>query len=545
MTRSCGGALKNIPLMRLTANGLRLTAKRLYIFAVSRRPFAVFRKRISSNQPTTPPHLADRSISGYTHERNMHGIKVDLLGGDAERKARRTTAFIAVIFAVSVGVLAAVGAGASYRAATHGTSVLDEVGNLPIIADIRRLAWGTPVAGTTEAIADDRLTFLIMGVGGTGHSGPELADTILIATADLKTHRIGIMSMPRDLAYPLGGGKFIKINSVNAYAEQSNPGQGARETADAFEELLGITIDHAVKINFNAFVDLIDAIDGIDVNVEKSFTDYEYPTEDEKWQTISFKEGKEHMDGQRALMYARSRHGNNGEGSDFARSRRQQIIMIAVKEKLLSMGTIANPSKLTKLYQAISSNLQTDLTPWDMIKLAPLLKNFSSDQITMRVLTNAGNGELTSQMVNGAYMLFPKKPDWSQIQDIAQHPFGEDGADIGTKATTPVRLEVRNGTLITGLASRASEELRIKGYLVETVGNATRRDYKQTMIIDLTQGAKANELAKLRTELNATVTTSATSTSDSTTSTPYEQHAADASQTDFLVILGENAQTQF
>ncbi len=473
----------------------------------------------------------------------MYGIKVDLLGGEAERKARQTTAFIAVIFAVSVGILAAVGAGASYRAATHGTSVLDEMGNLPIIADIRRLAWGEPSAGAGNAIADDRLTFLIMGVGGTGHSGPELADTILIATADLKTNRIGIMSVPRDLAYPLGGGKFIKINAVNAYAEQSNPGQGARETADAFEELFDITIDHAIKINFNAFVDLVDAIDGIDVNVERGFTDNEYPTEDDKWQTVSFKAGEQNMNGDQALIYARSRHGNNGEGSDFARSRRQQIIMLAVKDKLLSMGTLTNPSKVTKLYQAIASNIQTDLTPWDMIKLAPLAKSFSSDRVTMRVLTNAADGELASQMVNGAYMLFPKEPDWSEIQMIAQHPFGEEAEEV-KQGVTPIRLEVRNGTNVTGLASRASQNLRSKGYLIETVGNAARRDYAQTTIIDLTHGAKAEDLEKLRSALKASVATTTPSWATSTT-TQNEQSPADENQTDFLVILGTNVSTQF
>lgn len=481
----------------------------------------------------------------------MHSVKVDLLGGDAERKARRSTTVVAVVFSIFVGVLAAIGAGASYRAATHGTSVLAEVGNLPIISDIRRLTLGEPgdILSTT---ADDRLSILLLGVGGEGHDGSELTDTILLSTADLKTQQVGMLSIPRDLAYPLGGGRFIKINSVNAYAEQKNPGQGARETGDAFEELLGVKIDHVVKVNFKAFEELIDAIGGVDIKVENSFVDYEYPTEDDKWQTVSFKAGDEHMSGARALIYARSRHGSNGEGSDFARSRRQQIIILAVKKKLLSMGTLTNPSKLLKLYQVISSNIQTDLTPWEIMKLAPLVKQFSSDEVNMRVLTNAQNGELVNQTVNGAYMLFPKKQDWSQIRDIAQHPFGNTSSTETTPNTStteqktatkvePARVEVRNGTTVTGLASQVGEQMKTKGFNVVGLGNAVHRTYQSTVIYDLTNGKRSEELAKLKELLHATVEkTPSLWSGSSTIPSSEEPRPANPSSTDFLVILGQN-----
>ena len=482
----------------------------------------------------------------------MHSVKVDLLGGDAERKARRSTTAVAVVFSVFVGVLAAIGAGASYRAATHGTSVLAEVGNLPIIADIRRLTWGESgdILSTT---ADDRLSILLLGVGGEGHDGSELTDTILLSTADLKTQQVGMLSIPRDLAYPLGSGRFIKINAVNAYAEQKNPGQGARETGDAFEELLGVKIDHVVKVNFKAFEELIDAIGGVDIKVENSFVDNEYPTEDDKWQTVSFKVGDEHMSGARALVYARSRHGSNGEGSDFARSRRQQIIILAVKKKLLSMGTLTNPSKLLKLYQVISSNIQTDLTPWEIMKLAPLVKQFSSDEVNMKVLTNAQNGELVNQTVSGAYMLFPKKPDWSQIRDIAQHPFGTEsttGTTSGTSNTTetkvtpkiePARVELRNGTTVTGLASQVSEQIKTKGFNVVGLANAVHRTYRSTVIYDLTNGKRSEDLAKLKDLLKATVEkTPAVWSGSSTIPSSEEPRPTNPSSTDFLVILGQN-----
>lgn len=468
----------------------------------------------------------------------MPPLKVDLLGGEAERKARKTTAVIAVVFAVAVGLLSAVGAGASYRAAKSGTDLLTEVGNLPIISDIRRLAWGGGVGGGFKT-PDDRLTFLIMGIGGPGHAGSQLSDTILLATLDLKTKEVGMLSIPRDLAFPLGGSQFIKINAVNAYAEQSNPGHGAREAADAFEDLLGIRIDHVIKIDFNAFVELIDAVGGIDVNVERSFVDYEYPTEDDRWQTISFEEGEQHMDGETALKYVRSRHGSNGEGSDFARSRRQQIVMLAVKDKLLSLGTATNPSRIIKLYEAVSSNIQTDLTPWEAIKLAPLAKEFSPEHITMHVLTNAPDGELVSSSVNDAYMLFPRDRDWSEIREIAQHPFStKEEMETEIEPDEPVSVELRNGTTITGFASRISTKLKQEGYVVNNIGNASERGYDKTVIYDLTKGERSEQVSALAGMLDGTVATSLPAWS----ATSAEGiHRPTDNETDILIILGSES----
>lgn len=462
-----------------------------------------------------------------------NGIHIDFLGGEAERKSRRTTASLAVIFAVFVGLLAAIGAGASYRAAQHGTNAFLEVGNLPIISDIRRLAWGDNGA-TIQPKVEGQLTILIMGVGGTGHDGPELSDTILLATIDTKQKRVAMVSIPRDLAFPLDSGRFIKINAVNAYAEQAHPGQGARETADAFEQLFGVKIDRVLKVDFKAFSDVVDSLGGVDVNVEKTFTDHEYPTENDGYQTISFQQGNQHMDGAHALMYARSRHGSNGEGSDFARSRRQQILMVAIKEKMLSLGTISNPQKLMKLYQAVASNIQTDMTPWDLMTLAPLAKDISSGNVTMQGLTDGPSGQLVSSNVGGAYMLFPKQQDWSEIRNITQHPFdSQEAAQAGTHIAA--RVEIRNGTMLTGFATRIAQQLKAGGYTVQTVGNAPVRDISRTTVYDLTNGSRKDDLNALAKTLHAAVSSTPPSwlTADAATS--------ESPQPEFLVVLGSDA----
>lgn len=471
-------------------------------------------------------------------------VKVDFLDTQHDRGARRMTVTVAVVFALFVAVLSAVGAGASYRSASRGTNVLFEIGNLPVIADIRRLVLGDAAnAQDPTATPDGRMNVLIFGVGGGGHDGSQLTDTIILLSADLKNDRVGMLSIPRDLAYPLGGARFEKINAVNAYAEQEQPGQGAEVAAKSIGRLLGVRVDHAVKIDFRGFEKFIDALGGVDIDVPQSFTDNAYPTNDDLWQTVSFEKGPQRMDGRRALIYVRSRHGTNGEGSDFARSRRQQQVIAAVRDKLTSKGVLLNPSKIAELWSVVSANVQTNLSVWDMVKLAPLAARFDRDRMVMRVLSQE---ELVSANVDGAYMLFPKKPDWSDIRELAQNPF-ETKEEMLAKArpAEDVRVEIKNGTTRTGFAASVADALKKSGYIVTGTGNAVRRGYERSVIFDLTGGKKPTELARLKKLLDANVSTvlpswlSGTSSQRVVYSEGLSAEPVAATSSEFLVILGE------
>lgn len=474
-------------------------------------------------------------------------LKINFLETDAERKARRTTLAAAGLFTLLVGILAMAGAGASYRAATRGTNVLREFGGLLTLTEIRQFVWGGEAeAGDPFATPDGRLNVLLLGVGGEGHDGPQLTDTILFASVDRGGKRIGMVSVPRDMAYPLGGGRFQKINAVNAYAEQEYPGEGAKRTAEALSKLFSVRIDRVVRIDFKGFEDFIDALGGIDVTVEKSFVDREYPTGDDgpndhKWTVLTFTKGPEHMDGKRALTYVRSRHGSNGEGSDFARSRRQQIVVEAVRSTLLSLGTLANPKRLTDIWTAVSSRVQTDLSAWDLLKLAPFASRMSDTTITTRVLTDAADGELIPSSVEGAFMLFPKKPDWSEVRSVMADPF-ESKEDLAKQLRPQERItvEVLNGTTRTGYATQASEKLAGLGYVVASTGNAARRGYERTVIYDLTDGAKSAELARLKKLLDANVSSSPPAGQGVLTDSGSREALA-GTTTQFLIILGDSS----
>ncbi len=472
--------------------------------------------------------------------------KIDLLETSHDRYATRKTAIVAVVFALFVGVFATLGAWASYRAASRGTSVFSEMGQLPGIVDLRRLALGQEAVTEGQSIGD-RLNVLLLGVGGEGHDGPELTDTIILASIDTKDKRLAMLSIPRDLAYPMGNSQFRKINGLNAINEKLEPGAGARRTADQIGDLLNVKIDHVVRIDFNGFSEFIDALGGVDVDVERGFTDNSYPAEDDKYQTVTFQKGLQHMDGDTALKYARSRHGNNGEGSDFARSRRQQLLIQAVREKMVSLGTLANPKKISDLYSTLSNHIQTDVSTWGMVSLMPLATQIDREHMTIRTLTDAQDGELSPATVNGTYMLFPRKPDWSEIRTIAADPFVSKEDELNKlKPQTAINVEIKNGTNYEGYAFQVTQKLKSLGYRIPAFGNAAHRGYERTVIYDLTDGKTPEELVRLKKMLDADVAASpAKPVSGSSERIVYTQDLAEervkSTSTQFLVILGESS----
>ena len=191
--------------------------------------------------------------------------------------------------------------------------------------------------------ADDRINILLLGIGGEGHDGAYLTDTIILASIKPSTKQLSLISIPRDLIVPIPGGYgYRKINSADSYGEIQQKGNGAEFAKQVVEQVFNISIHYYARIDFKAFKEIVDRVGGVEVYVDNTFTDNTFPTEDYLYRTISFKKGQQTLDGQNALDFARSRHGNNNEGSDFARARRQQKIILALKDKLFSVNTIFN-----------------------------------------------------------------------------------------------------------------------------------------------------------------------------------------------------------
>ncbi len=404
----------------------------------------------------------------------------------------------------------------------------------------------------SSAESDGRINVLLLGVGGTGHAGPELSDTIIFSSLDLETNNVGMLSIPRDLAVAIPGYGYRKVNHANAYGEQETSGGGPEFAAEVIGETLSQHIDHTVKIDFNGFEDLIDAIGGINVYVDRSFTDNQYPTEDDLIQTIEFEEGWQHMNGEVALQFARSRHGTNGEGSDFARAERQQKIILAIKDEVLSPSVFLNPAKLDNVISTLQAYVQTNMTFWEIIKLAKYAPDIDPTTINHVVLDSSNTSPLYSTSINGAYVLLPKNDDWSDVHRLAEYiadPETETSLAYQTEnVENRAKIEIQNGTSVSGLAFETYQLLAGSGFDVTKIGNADSKNYTKTIIYDLSEGELASELSVLQDFLEADVsmTTSGWIFSDEvvprelTVDTLGEELATDAEGIDFLVILGED-----
>jgi len=395
---------------------------------------------------------------------------------------------------------------------------------------------------------DGRINFLLLGMGGVGHEGPYLTDTIILMSVEPKEKKVAMVSIPRDLLAPVAGYGSRKINSINAFAEMKERGSGGEAVAKAVEEIFQIPIHYYVRADFAGFEALVDKLGGLSVYVDKSFTDYQYPTDDFKYQFVSFEEGWQVMDGATALKFVRSRHGTNGEASDFARSRRQQKILIALKDKILSFGTFLNPFKLQSVYETSQNSISTNLEMWEMLKLRELSEGIDSTKIIHQVLSDDPNGLLRAANVDGAYILEPKSGDFKELQSMVQNIFNTETQIVFEKKPEPTRLEIQNGTKKAGLAGRTSQMLTELGYKVIKIGNAKEQNYERTVIYDLTGGKKNDELNFLRDKLDADLSlsvpswmTSSATPSEVTIFNPPEATSPTKYSSDFLIILGQNA----
>lgn len=348
---------------------------------------------------------------------------------------------------------------------------------------------------------NDRINILLLGIGGQGHEGPYLTDTIILTSIQPSTGRAALLSIPRDLAIPYPDGTWRRVNEAYSIGQTQMNEQGGEFAAKTIGTVLGIQIPYYAVVDFNGFKKVIDELGGVSVTIERSFTDRSFPTLDEKVRTVSFSAGWQWLDGERALEFARSRHGDNNEGSDFARSKRQQKVLLVIKDRILSSQTLLNPFTINSLASNLGNNLKTNVEPWEIITLYGLSDKINAERIVRASLDSAPGGFLTEAIgENGAYLLQPKGGDFGQIQRLAQNIFTEPEA-----ALEPARIEVQNGTSMPGLAASAAEKLERLGFTVTGIRNADNRPIAETTVYDLTNGAKPSSLATVRVLFNAKV----------------------------------------
>lgn len=348
----------------------------------------------------------------------------------------------------------------------------------------------------------DRINFLLLGIGGAGHDGGLLTDTIMLASVQLSTKRAVITSIPRDLYVKIPGNGYQRINNASAYGDLNNyPGGGSALMAKTIEETFGVPIHYYLRIDFVGFKKVIDTIGGVDIYITNGFTDNEYPTADYGYETVTFEQRTEHMDGERALVYARSRHGDNGEGSDFARSKRQQQIIFAVKQKLLNLKMLTKPKQLFNVLEEIDNHTQTNITAWNFPELIGLVGDIDVRAIDHYVIDDGPGGLVKPIMTDGgAFVLAPKTGDLSELQEFMQNIFV-----IENISDNNIGVIVANGTSIEGLATHIGAVLSSWGFSIDRLITSPQQDFEKTVIYDLTGGQQTEILKILKNRFDANV----------------------------------------
>lgn len=271
--------------------------------------------------------------------------------------------------------------------------------------------------GTNLKTIKGRTNIVLLGIAGGNHDGADLTDTILVLSFHTESKTLSMISVPRDL---WSDTLKDKINSAYHYGEEKKKGGGITLSKAIVSDVVGLPIDYALVFDFSRFRDVINYFGGVTVVVPKAFTDTEFPilgkendtcNEDPllacRYEALHFEAGEQRMDGDTALKYVRSRHADGDEGSDFARGKRQQEVLLALKTKIISKQVFMNPSVAMELFRVFDSATDTDMNIGELLTVGKLFVNTSQERIRRISLEN----ELYSPPSSwyGRYVLVPKE----------------------------------------------------------------------------------------------------------------------------------------
>ncbi|MSU75945.1 LytR family transcriptional regulator [Patescibacteria group bacterium] len=346
--------------------------------------------------------------------------------------------------------------------------------------------------------ADGRINILLIGIGGAGHDGPNLADTIQLVSISPKDKSVAMVSIPRDLYVQVPDSyQKVKINEVHSIGEDNGTeGGGPALLEQKVSDITGQKVQYFIRADFDGFKQVIDSMNGVDINVpEPGLYDPYYPL-GYSYQIVNVKPGQQHMAGELALEYARSRETT----SDFDRSKRQQQVLVAARDKALSVQYLTNPAKISHLIDILGDHVKTDLSLGEAQRLAEIVRDIPSDKVTSKVVDGMDSGLLYDSVgPGGAYILLPRSGDYSEIQQFVAQLL----SDSGVRQEQP-KVEIQNASGQSGLAKSESDLLTGDGFSVTSVTNAPSTA-QQTVVYDYSNGQKSKSVEFLAKRYNAQV----------------------------------------
>ncbi len=286
---------------------------------------------------------------------------------------------------------------------------------------------------------DERINIALYGIDSRDEGEIARSDTIIIVTIDPETNDVGMMSIPRDLQVDIPELGREKINA--AYA------QGGRALTRAVVEYhFEISIHYYAEVDFTGFINIVDTMGGVVVDNPAVLKDDNY-----EWTRVYFPTGPQHMDGETALQYVRTRYDDN----DFARGQRQQQVLRAMREQGVRLNLI---TQVRSLLQDVEENFRTDLSMRQSLALARMANDIDNDDIQSYSIIDC----TTEDYVPDRYYYLI--PDWDCIHDLMAEVFPEKVVDTEELIDYDAEILIENGTFTDGLAGRTRNALLSAGY---------------------------------------------------------------------------------
>jgi LCP family protein required for cell wall assembly len=445
----------------------------------------------------------------------------------------RRIVFWVVLTLVVLGV--AIGGFLAWRAFNAGNSIFK--GNILSVFE------GKPL----KEDANGRSNFLVLGTSedDPGHAGGNLTDSMMVVSINQKDKSVAMFSVPRDLEVEYGElcapGNAGKINAYFSCADEGTTDEAEQnrlaKTQKLIGEIFGLDIQYGVHVNNTVIKESVDAVGGVDVDIQGSNGDPGVFDRNFDWRCnykcyyVKYDNGVHHLDGEHALFFSMARGSvmpTYGLGnSNFDREKNQQKVILALKEKAVSSGTLTNIGKISSLIDAMGDNLRTNIDASEIKTLAQLGVDIKSENIRHISLTEDGSQVVKTGNINGASVVMPV---------AGMYEYGQIQRYIAKKLTAdPVALEeanivVLNGSGVAGVAQQEADSLEAKGMTISGVDNAPEGDYGKATIYQVGTGMPATK-AKLESIYGVTVKTT----------TPPVTVTGD---TNFVVIIGQASTSQ-
>ncbi len=385
---------------------------------------------------------------------------------------------------------------------------------LPVVRGGESGATGVTGVKLPDYEQKERVNILLLGIDKRPDEKYSRTDTMIIATVDPNTKTAGMLSVPRDLWVSIPGYEEDRVNKAYFIGDRDDyPGGGPALAMKVLQYNLGIPIHFYAQIDFDGFRQVVDTLGGIEIYIPETIDDPKFPDNNYGYDPFYIEEGDQTLDGYDTLRYARTRA---TAGSDFSRARRQQAVLMAIRDKALQLNMIP---KIPELWNTMSGAFETNLELIDILELSQLADEINPDDIQTAVL----DLNYTYNYVvpdTGAQVLIPLRDKMRTLIDAmfaktepSNQPSAEELEVIAAQTAQAqaraqeieqnaqrqeeikaflnqedAKLVIQNGTNIPGLASQTAQLLKQQGFNILQFGPADAVSYTNTVIVVYDEG---------------------------------------------------------